>query len=262
MQYALASSLLAGTALSLIGIFILSTRVSFLGLAASQLAALGAVIGALLGFHYGEHGFALASVGAGLILLHQISKSPRVPQEIWIASLYIFGAAAAVLLLAKAPQGEAHTMDVFFGNVLSLGITEVWEGLSILLLTVLLLSGWFHRWIWIAFDPMAVNVAKINVDLWSLLFYTLFALSMTVAIHIFGVLLAFTYLLLPGAIALLLFRRIASIFIFIPAFVAGLTVSGFYGSFRLDYPTGPFIAFLLAAAALLCGIYRRWARPS
>ncbi len=261
MQYALAASLMAGTALALVGVFILANRVSFSGLAVSQLAALGTVVGGLLGFHYGEYAFALASVGAGLVILSKISKTQKVPQDAWVACLYILSASAAVLLLSKSPQGEAHTLDVFFGNVLSLGINEVWESLAILLLTGFILAVWFHRWVWISFDPMAVQVAEISVDRWNLLFYVLFALTMTVSIHIFGVLLAFTFLLLPGVIALMVVSRLRNIFIFIPILMALVTLSGFYFSFRLDYPTGPFIACTLAVMALACGAWRKWVRP-
>ena len=260
MQYALAASLMAGTALALIGVFILVTRVSFAGLAVSQLAALGTVVGTFYGFHYGEYGFALAFVGIGMILLSQISKTQRTPQEAWVACLYILGAGLSVLILSKAPQGESHTLNVFFGNVLSLGMPEIWESLSIFALSCIILVVWFYRWVWISFDPLSVEVSKINVDRWNFIFYTLFALAMTVSIHIFGVLLAFTYLLLPATIGLLLISRLKSLFIFIPILTSVVTFFGFYFSFRLDVPTGPFISSILAGMVLACGIYLKWIR--
>jgi ABC-type Mn2+/Zn2+ transport system permease subunit len=262
MQIALAASLMAGTALALIGVFILANRVSFSGLAVSQLAALGTVIGACFNFHFGNYGFAIACVGIGMILLSQISKTQRVPKEAWVASLYILGSALAVLILSKAPRGEADTLSVFFGNVLSLGMSEIWESLFILLLSCLILAVWFHRWIWISFDPLSVEVSKIKVGRWNFLFYSLFTLAMTVSIHIFGVLLAFTYLLLPAAIGMMLTKRLHQLFIFIPIFTGIVTFLGFYFSFRLDFPTGPFIASVLAGIVLACGIYRKWIRPS
>ncbi len=256
MQIALAASLLAGLSLAWIGLFILVKRISFSGLAVSQLAALGTVVGTVLGLHYGDIWIALAFVGMGIYLLSRISKNSGVPQELFVASLYILGAGLAVLILSKAPQGEADTLSVFFGNLLALGVAEIWEAFFIFILTVLILWGWFYRWIWIAFDPTSVEVAKFKVDLWNFLFYALFALSMTVSIHIFGVLLAFSYLLLPAGIGLLCIRKFKYLFIFIPLLTALTTLLGFYFSFRLDLPTGPFLASLFAATLLVCGIYR------
>ena len=256
MQYAVAASLLSGVALSFIGLFILVRRVSFSGLAVSQMAALGTVIGVVLGVHIGEFGFALAAVGAGMLLLDQFSKQHKVPQEIGVASLYILGAGASVLILSKAPGGESHTLSVFFGNVLSLGKFEIVESVSVLVLTVFILGFWFYRWLWLAFDSQSVEVSGINCKRWNFLFHMLFALAMTVSIHIFGVLLAFSYLLLPAAAGLLLTNRIKTLVFFIPLYTALATLAGYYFSFQFDCPAGPFLSSLLALMVLLAGIWR------
>ena len=63
MQTALAASLLCGTALALLGVFILVRRVAFSGLAVSQLAALGTVAGvSVLALHGGAAGLALLNL--------------------------------------------------------------------------------------------------------------------------------------------------------------------------------------------------------
>lgn len=262
MQFALAASLMAGIAIALIGVFILIKRVSFSGLSVSQLAALGTVIGVSLGLHYSEVVLALICVGVGMFFASQISKTGRTPEEAGVACLYILGAGLSVLILSKAARGESDTMSVFFGNVLALTKPEVWESFAILLLTILILWLWFYRWIWIAFDPLSAEVSKIKVHRWNFIFFSLFALAMTVCIHIFGVLLAFTYLLLPATIGLLTVRSLKALFIFIPILTMLVTVLGFYLSFRLDFPTGPFIASLMAGLVLAAGIYRRWISPS
>ena len=262
MQIALAASLMAGLAMSWIGVFILVKRISFSGLSVSQLAALGTVIGVSLGLHYVNFGLALACVGVGMFLASQMAKTGRTPEEAGVACLYILGAGLSILILSKAPRGESDTLNIFFGNVLSLQIGEVLESLAILVLTTLILGIWFYRWVWIAFDPLGAEVAKIKVRNWNFVFFSLFALTMTVCIHIFGVLLAFSYLLLPAAVALLIGNRLKSQFIVITLLTVLATVLGFYFSFRLDFPTGPFIASSLAAAVIAAGIYRRWVAPS
>jgi ABC-type Mn2+/Zn2+ transport system permease subunit len=208
--------------------------------------------------HYSEVVLALIFVGAGIFLASQITAAGKIPQEAGLACLYILGAGLSVLLLSKIPRGESNTLSVFFGNVLSLGISEVWESLAILLITIFVLRIWFHRWIWIAFDPVSAEVSKIKIKQWNFLFFSLFALAMTICIHIFGVLLAFSYLLMPAAAALLLVRNLRTLFILIPIFTTVVTIAGFYFSFQLDFPTGPFIASLLAGLVLAAGIYRRW----
>jgi ABC-type Mn2+/Zn2+ transport system permease subunit len=250
VKYALLATLMAGLSLSLLGAFVLTNRVSFAGLAVSQLAALGTVVGAFVGLHYGEFGMALLFVGLGMALLARLSKTSRAPQESWVAALYILGAGLAVLILSKAPHGETHTLSVFFGNVLSLGAQEAWEAAALLGTAALVLAVWFHRWLWISFDPVSVEISGLRTERWNAFFNALFAVAMIVAIHIFGVLLAFAFLLAPATIGLLLCRRIGTFWILIAVLSPAFTLAGFFLSFHFDFPTGPFIAALLACAAL------------
>jgi ABC-type Mn2+/Zn2+ transport system permease subunit len=251
MRIALAAGLLAGTSLALLGVFMTVRRVAFSGLAVSQLAALGTVVGvSLLDVHLGAEGLALAFVGLGMLALSRLSKRRRTPQESWVACLYVLGAGVSVLALSKAPRGESETLGIFFGNVLSLRPAEVGESLAMLAATGLALWTWFRRWIWISFDPVSAEVSGVRVEGWNFLFYALFAAAMTLGIHVFGVLLAFAYLVLPATAGLLLARRMRPLFLTVVLVTAGATVAGFALSFALDFPTGPFIASLLAVTAL------------
>lgn len=249
VRTAFMASLLAGTALAILGAFVLAKRVSFSGLAISQLAALGTAVGSVLNFHMGKFGLAIFFVACGMAFLLPFARRVRVPSEAWVASLYILGAALSVLILSKAAQGESHTLEVFFGNVLSIDRLEVIEAAALLAVVALMVSFWFHRWIWISFDEPSAKMSGIKTGLWNALFFAVFALAMTVSIHIFGVLLAFAYLLLPAAIAFATCSRLARIFAVIPAVTVLVTALGFYLSFHWDFPTGPFIAASLAALA-------------
>jgi ABC-type Mn2+/Zn2+ transport system permease subunit len=261
MRTALAASVFTGTALSLLGVFMTSRRVAFSGLAVSQLAALGTVVGvSLFSFHGGGEALALAFVGSGMFLLSRLSRRKTAPSEAWVACLYVLGAGAAVLILSKAPRGESDTLGVFFGNVLSLKTTEVWESLAMAAGVVVVLGVWLRRWVWVFADSVSAEVSGIAVERWNFLFYALFAVAMTLAIHIVGVLLAFAYLILPAAAGFTAARRMKSLFLVVPLLSAGVTVAGFYASFRLDFPTGPFVAVLLAAVALGAGGFRRMGR--
>jgi ABC-type Mn2+/Zn2+ transport system permease subunit len=257
MQYALACCLLGGTALAMTGSFVLMRRVSFSGLAVSQMAALGVVVASITGMHDLEAtAVSLLVVAAGLVLENRLLKVRRVPEESWVAGLYILAAGVSVLLLSKDPQGESHTLSVFFGNVLGLDPGEVLEAVILFVSTGAILGPWFSRWVYLFFDPTAAEIDGLPVKRWNLLFIALFAVSMSTAIHLFGVLLAFSFLLMPAAAGLALCRSLRSLFWFIPVMTASCVVAGIALSFYWDFPTGPFIAALLSAAALSAGLLR------
>jgi len=255
MRTAFGAGLLAGTALSVIGIFSATRSVSFSGLAASQLAALGGVVGIVLGLHIGASVFSWVFVLMGLFALALLSRSRRTSADSWVATLYVLGAALAVLVLSKSPRGETEALGIFFGNILALGNREVWEALVLFLLTLAGLAIWFRRWVWLAFDPAGAEVAGVRVGLWNGIFQVVFAAALTLSIHIFGVLLSFAYLVLPATAGLLVVRRIQSLVVFCAVSAAAVTAIGFELSFRWDFPTGPFVSALLALLAIGARLY-------
>jgi zinc transport system permease protein len=230
--------------------------VAFSGLAASQLAALGGVVGVVLGLHVGASVFSWSFVVAGLMVLAFLSRSRKTSADSWVATLYVLGAALAVLVLSKSPRGESEALGVFFGNILSLGTLEVWEAGALFILTLAGLALWFRRWVWLAFDPVGAEVAGLRAGLWNGIFHVFFAAALTLSIHIFGVLLSFAYLILPATAGLLLVRRTRTLVIFCAAYSALVTVVGFEMSFRWDFPTGPFVSALLAVGAIGARLYK------
>jgi iron/zinc/copper transport system substrate-binding protein/iron/zinc/copper transport system permease protein len=256
MQTALIAGLLAGNALALLGVFVLLRGVSFSGLAVSQLAAMGTVIGTILGLHLGAYWTALACVALGLMIYQRLDRLERAPRDSWIAALYLLAAAGSILLLSKAPHGESHTLQIFFGNLLSLTDHEVYEAVALFCVAVPALVLWRHRLVWITFDPLAAQVAGIPVRRWQLGFFALFAVSMTASIHLFGVMLAFALLLLPAAGAVLWSNGLRTLFVLIPVATTVSVVAGLQLSFTWDFPAGPFIVCLLAGWALASGLVR------
>jgi len=257
MRTAFVAGLFAGTALSIIGIFSATRSVAFSGLAASQLAALGGVVGIVLGLHLSASVFSWSFVVAGLMALAFLSRSRKTSADSWVATLYVLGAALAVLVLSKSPRGESEALGVFFGNILSVGTLEVWEAGALFVLTLVGLALWFRRWVWLAFDPMGAEVAGVRVGLWTGIFHVFFAAALTLSIHIFGVLLSFAYLILPATAGLLMVKRVRRLVLFCIVWTATATAVGFDLSFRWDFPTGPFISALLALGALAARVVKK-----
>ena len=212
--------------------------------------------GAVLALHLGGHMAAVAIVLAGLLLFYRLSREAGIPTDVWIAALYVLAAGASVMLLSKAPHGESNTMNILFGNVLALGRTEILEAGALFVLIAGAIALWLHRWVWISFDSLAAEVGGIRVHRWNAVFLILFSIAMTAGIHLFGVLLAFSYLVLPTAFGLLLSKRLLRLFFWIPVLTSVSTFAGLGLSFSLDYPSGPFVAVLMAACVLLAGFLR------
>src|ERR1700694_104085 len=111
------------------GIQVLTRNVVFVDLALAQIAALGATVAFMLGHPaqgiatYG-YSFAFTLLAAVLIAFTR-AWSIRIPQEALIGVIYVVAAAAAILLIDRAPQGSEHLKQILTGNILTTGLNEV-----------------------------------------------------------------------------------------------------------------------------------------
>src|SRR5213075_3116755 len=111
------------------GIQVLARNVIFVDLALAQIAALGATVAFMLG-HSAQspatYGYSLAfTLLAAMLLDFTRAWGTRVPQEALIGVIYVVAAAAAILLIDRAPQGAEHLKQILTGNILTSGLADV-----------------------------------------------------------------------------------------------------------------------------------------
>jgi zinc/manganese transport system permease protein len=253
----LACLVLAGIHVYL-GLHVLARGVIFADLALAQVAALGVTVAVLAGHGLGSpaaywYALAFAVVGAGLLAGSRMRRG-AVPQEGIIGIVYVVSAAAAVLVLDRAPQGGEQIKQLLVGNILTVTAAEV-GAVAILYAAVGALHWLLRRpMLEISLDPEGARARGRRVALWDLVFYVTFALVVTSSVRLAGVLLVFAYLVVPAALAALWVGAV-------PARLAvgwavGLLASaaGLVAAYRWDLPTGASVvtAFgaIMAVAAL------------
>jgi zinc/manganese transport system permease protein len=243
------------------GIHVVARKVIFVDLALAQIAALGATYATVLGYDAHVAGDALAValfslaftfVGAGLFAIARMRKE-RVPQEAFIGIVYAAASAAAVLILSKSPTGGEELKHMLVGDVLLVSMPTIIND-AILYSFVLI----FHfivrkKFLAISIDAEAAQGAGINIRVWDLLFYMSFGVLVTRSVAIAGVLLVFSYLVIPAVIAQMWRDSIQGRLIL--GWMVALTASvvGILWSFYSDYPTGPSVVMTLAAFLVVSG---------
>jgi zinc/manganese transport system permease protein len=231
------------------GLHVLRRNVIFVDLALAQVAALGATLAFLLGHlpqslaaHAYAFGFTLA---AAALLASTRMWSARVPQEAQIGVIYVVAAAAALLLVDRAPQGAEHIRQILTGNILTVGWDELrWA------IPLYLLVGVAH--------PL---VRVRNPWLSEFLFYAAFGLVVTSSVALAGVLLVFAFLIIPAAIGVLHANEFRSQLAI--AWIAG-TVTAIVGlavSYAGDFSTGATLVCTYGFALALAGIAHTFRVP-
>lgn len=250
-------ALLAGVLLSLIlgyfGLHVVRRRIVFVDLALAQISAVGVAVAV---FTEGDPLlYALLFTFAGASLFALGNGEGRIPQEAVMGIVYIVASAVAILLVAKVPHGEAEVLKVLFGDLLAVTSGQL-ELMSLLFgLVALIHLVWRGR-----FTRLATQEEREGGWGWNLLFYLSLGLVIAVAIRSGGVLLVFSYLVIPAVASLLWAREMP--WGLVLAWGVGLmgTAGGLMLSYRADLPTGASIVgmlgLLLACMALVRKIVR------
>ena len=245
---------------SYLGLHVIAREVIFVDLSLAQMAALGTTTGLLVGIAPGSGkaqlmALAFVVIGAALFAATRTHERGRVPQEAIIGIVYVVASAAALLVADKAPRGADAIKDVLVGTILWVtwpAIVRLAIAYAVLGVVLFALRKRFET---ISFQPKVAAANGWNLRLWDFLFYVLFGVVITFSVPLGGVLLVFSFLVVPAVTAFLFTREPKGATLI--AWSTGAIASGLglWVSYKGDLPTGPTIVcsygIVLAAAALL-----------
>ena len=227
------------------GLHVLARNVIFVDLALAQVAALGATAAFLLGhspLSVAAHAYALGfTLVAAAFLASSRAWSTRVPQEAQIGVVYVVAAAAALLLVDRAPQGAEHIRQILTGNILTVGWGELAWAIPL------------YAGVGIAY-PLIARRLKAGSWWGEFVFYGAFGLVVTSSVALAGVLLVFAFLIIPAAIGMLHATRFPAQLAI--AWIAGTATAavGLAISYAGDFSTGATLVCTYGAALAIAGI--------
>ena len=256
MQWPLIACLLLPGLLVYLGLHIVRREVIFVDLALAQVATLGTCVSLLTGHEAQDWqsyawSFAFTLVGAAIFAATRHRSHHRVPQEALIGITYVVAAAAGILLLSRTAEGNEELRRTLIGDVLLVSQKDVLRTFLVYLAIGVLHFIFRKKFLMISFDPESAAAVGLRVKWWDFLFYALFGLVVTSFVQIGGVLLVFSYLIVPAVCANYLAMRV-SVLLVIGWLTATLSsMIGLYAAYRLDLPTGAAIVCVLGVALIL-----------
>ena len=257
-----ASLILAGIH-AYLGVHVVERGVIFVDLSLAQIAALGATIALLLPFSNGDphapfvYWISLAFTFMGAFIFSTIrSKRGRIPQEAIIGICYAVASAAAILAMSKATSESEHLKDMLVGNILAVSWGEVAKTAVLYGVIGAFHFVFRHKFLAISMNHENAENLGINVKFWDFLFYASFGFVVTSSVSIAGVLLVFSYLIVPSVAAMLyadtIGKRLAI------GWTMGTIVSalGVFLSLTLDLPTGATIVCTFGLVLIIMAAVR------
>src|SRR5437773_5792930 len=254
--------------LSYLGLHVIAREVIFVDLSLAQMAALGGLSALLIHVEADStwaYVFALFATAVGALLFALTRSSPReerrVPQEAFIGIVYVVASAAAVLVANKVPGGGEAIEKTLTGSILWV----TFKPTIVKLAAAYAALGVFHyflrhRFLTISFHPEEAERLGWKIKWWDFLFYLSFGVVITLAVPVAGVLMVFSFLVVPAVIAFLFTRDMRRLAYISWGSGALASILGLWLSLAGDLPTGPLIVCMYGLVLLGAIVLRRLVR--
>ncbi|MCC7405778.1 MAG: metal ABC transporter permease [Bdellovibrionales bacterium] len=231
-----------------LGLHVLARGVIFVDLSLAQVAALGSTLALLLGYEHGDQMDYFISLGVTLVaavllaLANQLRE--RLSQEALIGILYAFASGAVVLTVDRLSHGAEHIKAALTGHLLWVTWDEVGKVAAIYAAVALIHFVLRQRLLAASFKGQGSWV-------WDFVFYGLFGVVITSSVHVAGVLLVFSFLVVPAILSSLFLQGIGPRLVFGWGLGFLLSSLGMFLSYKWDVPAGAFLVCVFTVIPLL-----------
>lgn len=182
-----------------LGLHVLERGIIFVDLALAQIAALGASVAFLLG--HDAHGITAQAYAFGATLMAALAFSAlhKIPtktaREVAIGCVYVVTTALTLVILSRTSQGMEELKSLLSGNILWVRWDEITFIAMAYALLVLLHVIFRRKFYTLSFNSKTTMRPSF---FWEFLFFASFAVVITLAVNIAGILLVFAFLIIPG----------------------------------------------------------------
>jgi zinc/manganese transport system permease protein len=241
-----------------LGLHVVQRGIIFIDIAMAQMASLGICVAVL--FHVDLASWTTFAIALGFTLLGAAvfsitgKRTSQIPQEAVIGIAYVVAAAAAVLLLSRAAEGDEQIKQMLVGNILLVTPLEVWKCFGLFAIVGILHFVLRRNFLLVSYDRDGAYEKGLRVRWWDFLFYAAFGLVVTSFVRIAGVLLVFSYLIVPAVCGINLAGSLGRRLLigWLVALLGG--VGGLFFSFWWDLPSGAAIVCTFGALLIIVSL--------
>jgi zinc/manganese transport system permease protein len=238
-----------------LGIHVLMREVIFVDLALAQIAAMGVAVGLIVGLSSGSieaYLVSLAFTFGGAALFAVLRFGDRwIPQEAFIGIVYAVGSALTVILLSQSAVEREEIEHMLVGRLLFVDWREVGITLAVYAAVSMVYVVLGRRFIEIS-KAHGAGGAR-GTRLLDFVFYASFGVVVSISVKMAGVLLVFSFLIVPAACAMLFFTGTRGRLLAGCVFGSLASGAGIGASALWDLPTGASVVAALGVVFALCG---------
>lgn len=266
----LAPSIVACILLSAIlayyGNHILTRGIIFIDIAVAQIAALGTLIGILIGFgeesgytHLVAYGFTTVA-----ITFFSLTKTKKqvIPQEAIIGIFYCLALGIALLLAEKIPGGSNYITKTITGNILWVTWDNILNCLLFMSVIAAILFFLDKKFRAVTSNTISAETHLTRIKILDVIFYISFGFVIVKAVPILGIFLVFILLIAPAAMVRLFTQNWKNRLVW--SWIIGSlgSIIGIYLSYALNISNGPAIVCLLGVSVFIISFIKLLVKTS
>lgn len=236
MLRALMVSLLIGVLCPMVGSYVVTRRLAFMGDALSHTILPGLVLGYILGMN--PLLIAIPSCVITAVMIGYLSKRTGLTEDTSIGILLagLFALGLAMISIYGGPNVGLE--EILLGEILGVSTEDVWITLTISCITLAALYLFHKELVFNSFDPQGASVIGLPSTLLDYLLLILVALAVVASIQAVGVVLMLAMLVIPAATAYLIAKSFIHMMFIGSAIGVSVSIAGIYISYFLDLPSG------------------------
>src|SRR3954467_2613022 len=241
-----------------LGLHVVQRGIIFIDIAMAQMASLGICVGVLLGFEPESllsyaMGLSVTLLGAAIFSLTS-KRASQVPQEAIIGIAYVVAAAAAILLLSRSAHGNEEIRNMLVGDITVVSAAEVWKCFAVFVVVGIVHFIFRRNFMLVSFQRDEAYRRGWSVRWWDFFFYATFGIVVTIFVRVAGVLLVFSYLIVPAVCAVTVVRsNLARLLVGWGISLVG-GIAGLFLSYWGDFPSGAAIVCTFGGLLVLASL--------
>ena len=248
MQNAFLITFLLAIPAALLSCFLVLKGWSLMGDAISHAVLPGVVVAYVIGVP-----LVIGAFVAGMscaILTGYIDENSRVKRDTVMGVVFSAMFGIGIVLYTKI-ESDVHLDHILFGNMLGVGLGDMWlTGGIALAVTALLLVFWRDLLLH-AFDEQQARALGLHVRWLHFGLLAMISLTVVAALKAVGIILAIAFLVAPGAIAFLVTRRFGQMLCVSVLVATFASFAGIYLSFFVNSAPAPTIVLVMTALFVL-----------
>jgi zinc/manganese transport system permease protein len=258
MQHAFEAGTVVAIIAGIMGYFVVLRRSAFVAHAFSEIGFAGAAGAVLVGIAP-IYGLLLGSTMGGLAIAGLGRRATNRDTQIGIVLAFALGVGVLFISLYTGYATEAYS--ILFGEILGISFSDVLLTIVAGAVILVLVGVVYRPLLFTSLDEDVAEAKGLPILFLGIIFMLLVAVATSIAVQVVGVLLIFSLMVTPAAIAQRLAKRPQRVIIISVAIALMATWLGLFISFYEPYPVSFFITSIVFILYLLVRIIYPRIRP-